>query len=526
MCRSCADGGRRCPRSIDPATRSAYRKRLHAAKAATGISTESVDNVISGPKPAYRVAQVTALATQISDAYAGTKEANDALTAKYGSREKALIHVGDVMRREAERRAGIDLDAEEEHFNEVTARIIADQASIDGVIEEATNRRWDGNTAALNLPEDEKRAERERVRAAFDDETREAYAILERTQADKETLEARAMTVRTKLANSYREVLSEIRALGGTDIRLDHRTDTKAVTAFTETAQVFPQDWIEQSNKLTPPIAKVTGSRAHYSRGTTTTKKKRVQVSTGRKMVHTNDVDAWCKSSSNGSVEYRPAEDDENAVGRSGADLDGYQPVRGYYFDTYTTDENSTPPGKGWKKYSANDQIGEVVWRKPSMTSEVVSTETHPEIRTNSGQRLVEGVSGTFATSTHEMTHRMEHAVPQIAVMQREFLRRRTTTPAGEREEAKNIYPDQRGARAEVGYEDNFPLHYAGKVYSSVKGHDDGHHYELLSTGSEALFAGEHGGYVGLGSPLERYSRDDEYRAFVLGVFATAGRTK
>ena len=74
----------------------------------------------------------------------------------------------------------------------------------------------------------------------------------------------------------------------------------------------------------------------------------------------------------------------------------------------------------------------------------------------------------------------------------------------------------------EVGHADDLPLHYAGKVYLNRNGEDMGEHYELMSCGTQGLFGGDHGGLIGLHGDGTQYSRDDDYRSFVLGVLATA----
>lgn len=54
---------------------------------------------------------------------------------------------------------------------------------------------------------------------------------------------------------------------------------------------------------------------------------------------------------------------------------------------------------------------------------------------------------------------------------------------------------------------------YVGREYVTSS------HREVLSTGAEAMFHGNFGGFVGLD---ENYKADLDHRGFVLGVFATA----
>ena len=71
--------------------------------------------------------------------------------------------------------------------------------------------------------------------------------------------------------------------------------------------------------------------------------------------------------------------------------------------------------------------------------------------------------------------------------------------------------------RRELSTVDSFADAYMGKRYYRSNGEENMRHYEVLSTGVEAIFHGEYGGLVGVG----RVAADTDMRAFALGVLAT-----
>ena len=143
------------------------------------------------------------------------------------------------------------------------------------------------------------------------------------------------------------------------------------------------------------------------------------------------------------------------------------------------------------------------------MRNTIVETDAY--VKTNKDPRSLADADTYRATTIHELSHRMEHSMPQIASLEESFIRRRTTTSDGKRERQVNV---SGGSKAEAGWADSFPAAYMGRDYSDSKGH------EVLSVGMESLFAGITGGFVGAG----KYERDDECRSFVLGLLAGVRR--
>jgi hypothetical protein len=190
---------------------------------------------------------------------------------------------------------------------------------------------------------------------------------------------------------------------------------------------------------------------------------------------------------------------------------------------------SGTPPKSGnWEKvehYEEKYVSGEgfvrtgnleTRYRKPKTTrSRESSTYTAELTVTKDGQSFVGDDKG-MRVAMHEFAHRVEATTPHITAYEDAFLKRRAghlpvegnseVTP----EKLSSIY----SGKKEVGFKDNFPSHYMGKVYhgSSYK--------EILSMGMESVFSGTNGGLVG----LDNYSADADYKKFILGVLASSAK--
>lgn len=127
------------------------------------------------------------------------------------------------------------------------------------------------------------------------------------------------------------------------------------------------------------------------------------------------------------------------------------------------------------------------------------------------------------ASMAHEFGHHMEYANPEIAFACKEFLRRRT-----EGMERVVYKKGERGKSDEVVTPDGFVDSYIGKHYDTSL-----YATEVFSMGVEALFAGEHGGLLGLEidttsshafNDRRRYRADPEHFAMVMGLLAVANK--
>lgn len=523
MCRAKSVGGRRCP-CDDPIRRSAQRKARRARRAADGLSSPAPDITMSKPARTYDPHELRALAETVSAAYGaqGTtvddvRAARDILTREHGGAVQALIAIGNAVRDEGERRSGIDLSAARDELAAETEQIKEAAVAVQERMRLAVRQT---RAAAENITGSF--AERRQVLASgqrhHESTMRSGREELNELRARSAEIEERIRAARTGLADGYRSALADIREMGGRDLAFHESTKPAARKAFNEAANVYPSQWLDRSNESQAIYATITRSRAHYSRGAARTTRKmgndimRVSVTS---LAEANEF----ASKYAGSAYYDATIVDERDDMRSGGII-----VEVARYDVrWSASAEQKPKGRGWQLHTWTENGEEcTVWRRPVRKTVQQMDEVTPEIRTNVTTPLVDGTSTTYAVATHELAHRMEHVLPQITHMESDFLAYRTTGADGSREQQTPIYGGRRGKNAEVGYEDSFALHYSGKTYGAQPGHDSGHHYELLSTGVEALFAGRHGSQAGLGHLDGQYSNDDEYRAFVLGVMATA----
>lgn len=315
------------------------------------------------------------------------------------------------------------------------------------------------------------------------------------------------------LADGYSEVLAEVRPMGGV-AHFDAKATRKARVAFEAAADVFPADWIEQSNNQVAPLPKVVKARAHYSHS-------HVQVT--KKKDHMGVLE-WAEDKPADDDKTRYVQMDPAEVGT--APKEGLNPYKGLMFEALPDGESFSrgrgvylgphnpdvaPRGAGWERYDLED--GRMGWRRPFTEMKVVESRAVPEIRTNDSGIEFDGRPSGYAVAVHEMSHRFEYTVPEIANLEAAFLQRRCDGASTER-----IY---RG-KDEWGTDGGFVDLYVGKRYAAPSGHHEWvQPAEVLSMGTEALFGGHHGGLVGSG---RNRNVDTDHRSFVLGVMALAGR--
>ena len=125
---------------------------------------------------------------------------------------------------------------------------------------------------------------------------------------------------------------------------------------------------------------------------------------------------------------------------------------------------------------------------------------------------LVDGSKGSLVPSegydsaVHEFAHRVEDSrVPLMKELQERFYNRRTTVDGVPMDKVR-LYK----GRNEFSIPDSFTADYMGKRYEQAE------HFEILSTGMEALFGNNYGGLVGMG----KFKPDLDMRHFILGMLA------
>lgn len=248
------------------------------------------------------------------------------------------------------------------------------------------------------------------------------------------------------------EVIGAIRHLGLPLEESLHTVDSQkpAITLLNRVAAQFPSDWLAASQEKDPPMrARVTPHRAHYS-----------------------PVRRYWGEAKQVNVEVNYAAFSENAV----------------------------PAGVE----AVKDSLGHWHWTATELRERRVRS-TAAEITVPSPTtRPIEARS----TATHELTHRLEHANPQLGRLEDAFIYRRCRNEDGM---LKQAVPLSRRS-SEMVRDGNFVNPYIGKIYPTST------FFEVLSTGTESIFAGAYGGLIGRSDEKP----DADHRAFTLGCLAAA----
>ena len=529
MCRATYEGGRRCPCSYGQG-RSAYRKALAAAQKGTPIGAGG-----TGPVDVPQVEPTWVdLACQVRDDLAMLDEhvprelPRDELDSWYvrqdaarerikelGGKERAVIAAGDALAREAEQRAGVsgqiiaqrsadhskvseresDLARaaaqEAQRAYEATPEYAAEREAFNALISavgvSANHQAKMAHDQAKNVLEGTSEAHN----------LREAQLRLNLTQGDRARGSYPGMDDDIKaLSAAYAEVLAETVPCGNVTTRWSTDTRKNVAETFDAAAQIFPTSWLEAHNAGPVALARQSRARAYYTSGTMKTKRAKRRV--------TKNYIGKARPADRDSVTYRPATDEEWEVFQHAGEPREHFWV-GEVWNTWQSygDPVVEPRGRGW------EYLGNNKFRRPSTYMATVAEKVVAEIITG----------GSLSTSRHELAHRFEHVMPAIALLERDFLDRRTTdAQTGERDEAIPRYNGRRHrGKKELSTADSFADAYMGKRYYNRNGSENTNHYEVLSTGVQAIFHGENGGLVGAG----RVCADPEMRAFVLGILAT-----
>jgi hypothetical protein len=396
-----------------------------------------------------------------------------------------------------------------------------------------------GNKAeSIEAKADRAAAEGEEYIPEFD--TKEAKALAEEGKnlyANSESARSRLSSVKSSgdeasiemtKANrlAQHEIMKEIRELGGNAV-VHERSNKDKVKILNEALEFFPKDWIDKSNETGSNLmVKKTTRRAHYTDGSSQKEYKVVKqgylktLDNGEEPDNTRYQSGWIKveADENGDVNYV----DENGINHEmyvGEGKTAYYAPTWEYHSPYShgyIPEGGKPKGRGWVSAVIQDSnfdyetkthtpFENTVWRRQVTRRNMVSISTTAEL-------LIDGSIYSRdegkATAVHEFSHRVEAKDDHIGRIETAFIKRRTTLPDGTSEPSVRIY----AKKDEYGQPDNFVDNYMGKSYS----HSSGKHWEVLSTGAEAVWAGAFGSFMGLGG----YKPDTEHRNFVLGVFA------
>lgn len=333
------------------------------------------------------------------------------------------------------------------------------------------------------------------------------------------------------LSSTYTDVIAETRSVGGATPTWHPGSDPDTAQSMDLAArEVFPTDWIEAHNAGGPVVARDEadhGGRAHYlHRGAsvTYTAVEDDVADIDADMVpppSQRDMDPGISYEQAPRSRHRTREDVEKMIGTLNLEesrqraRERHLKWQARYYEVHEGD--SAPASDGGPDWE--DQGGGV-WRRPQQV-EVERTDRVSEIlgrpHRPDDAPLTRGAGPGFRVAIHEMSHRMEEVVSGVKDLERAFLVRRTTREDGTREELTPLYGNSQNGQGDVelARPDSFVNAYIGKDYG--KGEDA---TEVLSMGTESLFAGTNGGLVGAGN----YQADEDMRAFVLGVYASVGR--
>ncbi|GAB2455384.1 hypothetical protein [Xylanimonas ulmi] len=338
-----------------------------------------------------------------------------------------------------------------------------------------------------------------------------------------------------RLAAGYLGALVEIRPMGGDHV-FHPDSEPDAIDAYSAATAVFPEAWVEASNRLSrapsavdtesstiietsePLRVSISADRARYSSGTPIDLEREVRGSEVRAGTHWEKdlIPGQNLSTLRGDYIWIPEGDAMRL-----SEQEPTAPAWEYWpHDVATTDDAGLRPlGSGWTLHGVAN--GQAMWRRPRHGPRRIERTRQPSSRTNAQDDRMPlpaftatggGPAGeTFAVCVHELAHRFEEAVYGVRGLEGLFTARRATKADGDVAALTPIYADDGEVARDGGYVDP----YFGREYSHGN-------FEVLSCGMQALFGGESGGLVGVGG----LRTDLDHRAFVLGTLAGTGRTR
>lgn len=352
-------------------------------------------------------------------------------------------------------------------------------------------------------------------------------ALAENSQQREAVLAQVDDTVKSVLEKRNTAIVAALEEVGVTfadpeSLQVADDSHKKAVQSLRKAIAYYPQQWVDNSNEQSeklPLRVKDSKGRAHYSSAALQDKFALRPFA----MVQSKPADWTPDPLSRADSEWVDLKGEdtwtEPKTGRvySNYDIHYGDNMDGKKSWLHISYEYRRSPRRGYEEVQYRDYSGEVVtaYRKPRMERIRIESEVTSELTVSKDAKTRVGDDPSFRVALHEFAHRVEHTTPQVQALEDAFLKRRTgrlpikgaETP--EPEQPTAIYLKKR----EIGYKDNFPTHYMGKVYS------DGYR-EILSMGMETLFAGKNGAFSG----IDNYSPDPDYKKFVLGILASTAK--
>ena len=577
MCRDNSHGGRRCPHDTSEARRlrrhNAGAKAEYAGQAHKSVvASADIESVSISPTPSISIETVKEKIAELDELKAEYERINletppwvnkpsdpnaiaeervsrfDMLTQIMEKQEAKLVEIGDSITQLAVQRTGQADDAISSYVKERGEFLNSAIDKIDEVnipkikqLEEEMKELKANASDALkaqartaydwkyvaqnNSPES---AEAEELLTAWNAKQTEIYAL--KAEAEPLKVEARqvlgtghpvVVEMLKKNADTYKEILSEIRPLGG-EIQVSDNSDKKKTKVLQAVADIYPAAWIEASNKGVALRVKKTTARAHYTNGAYQKSYKLVSMDS----FSFQDSD-WTPDPNDGRYS-----DWKKVEGEEYVKEDGYtysftlRPNQSVWispkYEIFSTwrhrSREGVPVGNGWQSYTydsthtAEDGTKTVTqetgYRRVRKERKMVEAKRQAELLIDGDMSNLYLEREGSATAIHEFAHRVEATSGGfIPRMEEQFLRRRTTAPDGTREKLTVLYTGKK----EVARPDNFVSDYIGKEYNDI-------YREVLSMGAEAIFGGNHGGLQGASGRKS----DPDMKSFILGLFAAA----
>jgi len=547
MCRGNDHGGRRCPSDTSEARR--LRRKIatvssshNPTKPVTSASTASGEGLPKLETLAQIQKEAKELNALLNVPPLEDEDEQDKIDALLETR---VTNLGRAMGERAEKKIGFDADKIERQtgyiapeFTKVSNELTELQAEAYrlGEIEEnwPTYEKWceekygeyrKSDASDPNGEYAQYDKEWEDAQNAYAD----AYELREAKQKRWEELDTidrqrRAdlmAKTKTDIIQAYKESISEVRPVGGPVTFDEESSDANAVKKYGQTVGVdYPTDWIKTSaDHNTLRVETKMRTRASYRANSVLSETGgEVQPKVVNVILDEKNKDAMLAllSQSPGSINKSEGRKFyNNDVLSRVYDMEEREPFNPKNKEHGKKNRDGSPKDKtGWHfgHVMNTSSLGvdpEKKWYR-------IPTNTH-----QMGSAIVLDIGDPDRVYYHEFCHRVEDTVGNGAIkrQQEAFLRRRTTAEDNSRENLDHIYPPKSNdlADQEVGRRDKFLDHYMGKEYLT-----NGHR-EVLSMGSEALFTGEYGAFLGL---QERYimktRADKDYRSFILGIFGAA----
>lgn len=555
MCRSVSHGGRRCPHADDSNARALRRAnaRLKAGfkdnvvSMPAGVETASPSVVVPPVKGSVdvkaAVANVAKTRAALKDLMSQGYTWNGSVDGeKFDSYEKAyktllerlefqVTLAGASVAAEVESRTGVSYNEISEYSSSRKEEL---KAELDRLITvEAAMKQEAGNkfgaSGFLSLDHVRLLAHKEPENAdavEFVERLDKLSSDTEKVRREYYNFNANKDDKLVQMWNVNRDmlktVLGEQRQFGGVELKVDETSDKKKAAVLQGVMDVYPADWIAASNENTASLkVKKTVGRAHYNRNAGQAKIVPSFVFVTRDKDFEPDgtrfQSDWIKiePDADGLVDYtNPATGAVYSTFVGNTESLWVKPAWEYASQWATV--NGQPRGRGWELatikesvYNAETKTSELkevtVWRRQAKEKQYVG-ESKAELLIDSTKgNLVTGEG--YDNAVHEFAHRVEDSkVPFMREMQDAFYRRRTEVDGMPMEKVR-LYK----GKNEFAIPDSFSADYMGKRYEQAD------HFEILSTGMEAIFGNSYGGLIGVGGKKP----DHDMRNFILGLLAS-----